>query len=98
MRSPALARGDARQAPAAGPLAIDFDAVSFGYASIGHSSLDHSPADTGTSDGDRVLHQISLSIGAGRIMDGQPDGRLAGCRPVYAMLAMRGDVDEIAGF
>ncbi|HRC46852.1 MAG TPA: ABC transporter ATP-binding protein [Ilumatobacteraceae bacterium] len=52
--------------PAAGPLAIDFDAVSFGYASIGHSSLDHSPADTGTSDGDRVLHQISLSIGAGR--------------------------------
>ena len=30
--------------PAAGPLAIDFDAVSFGYASIGHSSLDHSPA------------------------------------------------------
>lgn len=52
--------------PAAGPLAIDFDAVSFGYASIGHSSLDHSPADTGTSDDDRVLHQISLSIGAGR--------------------------------
>ncbi|HAN35876.1 MAG: ABC transporter ATP-binding protein [Ilumatobacteraceae bacterium] len=52
--------------PAAGPLAIDFDAVSFGYASIGHSSLHHSPADTGTSDGDRVLHQISLSIGAGR--------------------------------
>ena len=52
--------------PAAGPLAIDFDAVSFGYASIGHSSLDHSPADTGPSDGDRVLHQISLSIGAGR--------------------------------
>ena len=52
--------------PAAGPLAIDFDAVSFDYASIGHSSLHHSPADTGTSDGDRVLHQISLSIGAGR--------------------------------
>ena len=52
--------------PAAGPLAIDFDAVSFGYASIGHSSLDHSPADAGTSDEDRVLHQISLSIGAGR--------------------------------
>lgn len=52
--------------PAAGPLAIDFDAVSFGYASIGHSSLHHSPADTGTSDDDRVLHQISLSIGAGR--------------------------------
>lgn len=52
--------------PAAGPLAIDFDAVSFDYASIGHSSLHHSPADTGTSDDDRVLHQISLSIGAGR--------------------------------
>ena len=47
--------------PAAGPLAIDFDAVSFGYSSSGHP-----PADTGTSDDDRVLHQISLSIGAGR--------------------------------
>ena len=52
--------------PAAGPLAIDFDAVSFGYSSFAYSSLDHSHADTGTSDDERVLHKISLSIGAGR--------------------------------
>ncbi|MDP2292714.1 MAG: ABC transporter ATP-binding protein [Actinomycetota bacterium] len=50
--------------PAAGPLAVEFDGVSFEYA----DETDDSTADDTFNDTERVLHDLSFTLAAGRSM------------------------------